>query len=82
MSSNTQDKYVSPYAPAADQVAAVQRHVPISVDLRTAAAALLEEFVAVAARHGITANDLAMSTSLPDVCVDAVLAANFRTKQV
>jgi hypothetical protein len=46
-----------------------------------AATALLEEFVAVAARYGITANDLAMSTSLPDVCVDAVLVANFRTKQ-
>jgi hypothetical protein len=79
--SNTQDKYVSPYAPATDPVAAVQRHVPISVDQRVAATALLEEFVAVASRYGITANDLAMSTSLPDVCVDAVLVANFRTKQ-
>ncbi|MEU8868002.1 hypothetical protein [Streptomyces umbrinus] len=76
---NTQDKYVSPYAPAADQVAAVQRHVPLSVEQRAAAAALLEEFIAAAARQGITANDLAISSSLPDVCIDAVLAAEFRT---
>lgn len=57
----------------AERIAAVHRHGPtITAEERQAALQLLTDMLAAAARHGVTADDLARVTDLPAACVVAV----------
>jgi hypothetical protein len=59
----------------ADRIRAVRRHgAPITGEQQAAALALLEDMLAAAARHGITADDLGLFCDPPGIAVNLVLS--------
>jgi hypothetical protein len=58
---------------ATDRIAAVRRHGQAApAEQQTAAAELLADLLAAAARHGVTEDDLAYVTDLPGACLDVI----------